>query len=265
MVPGRAFSAGPRNSEIFQLWTEVQTRQKTFKYSTVTRTQTNWKTGPNWNQSCSSSSTALGLLETPQRTNANRGPQPPFKAFPDPRCLGRGASRDLPALAPSVPALDVSLGTPGSGRGRAEGQRRAGERHGRVLLNSGPPRGPHPSSRGLRLERKWEGSNLFLTPAPSCPRPSAQRGPSARRPPGPRPASGAPGAGGLAETGRGERPTSGPQQGREAARPPASQARGRPRRLRRPDVRERHFRAVQRRPLGRWLRPVARSCPPTRR
>lgn len=183
--------------------------------------------------------------------------------------FGLGASRRSPRQVSPVSALDVSLGAPRPAQreGRQSGGReeRESEGNGQVLLNSGPPRGPHPSSRGLRLERKWEGSNLFLTPAPSCPHPSRQLGASARLIPAPHPGRGAGGAVGPAERGRGKRTASVRQQGPAAARPRASQARGQPRRPRRPDARARHFRAVQRRPLGRWLRPVARSCPPTRR
>lgn len=174
------------------------------------------------------------------------------------------ALRRFPQSPPWTSA-SAPRGQFGGRTGRREGERRASERNGQVLLNSGPPRGPHPSSRGLRLERKWEGSNLFLTPAPSCPHPSPQLGASARLILAPRPGRGAGGAAGLAENGRRELTASARHQAPEATRPPASQARGQPRRPRRPDARVRHFRAVQRRPLGRWLRPVARSCPPTRR
>ena len=94
-------------------------------------------------------------------------------------------------------------------RGERQSQgRRANERNGQVLLNSGPPRGPHPSSRGLRLERKWEGFNLFLTPAPSCPNPSPPLGAPASLILAPRPGRGARAAAGCAEKDQGRRATS---------------------------------------------------------
>ena len=130
-------------------------------------------------------------------------------------------------------------------RGERQSQgRRANERNGQVLLNSGPPRGPHPSSRGLRLERKWEGFNLFLTPAPSCPNPSPPLGAPASLILAPRPGRGARAAAGCAEKDQGRRATSTLPPGPAATRQPASQARGQPRSPGRPDVRARHFRAV---------------------
>lgn len=171
----------------------------------------------------------------------------------------RGALQPPPGTSAPVPRGQFRRGE------RQSRGRRARERNGQVLLNSGPPRGPHPSSRGLRLERKWEGFNLFLTPAPSCPNPSPPLGAPASLIPAPRPGRGARAAAGCAEKDQGLRAASTRPPGPAAARPPASQARGQPRSPGRPDVRARHFRAVQRRPLGRWLRPVARSCPPTRR
>lgn len=171
----------------------------------------------------------------------------------------RGAPQPPPGTSAPVPRGQFRRGE------RQSRGRRARERNGQVLLNSGPPRGPHPSSRGLRLERKWEGFNLFLTPAPSCPNPSPPLGAPASLIPAPRPGRGARAAAGCAEKDQGLRAASTRPPGPAAARPPASQARGQPRSPGRPDVRARHFRTVQRRPLGRWLRPVARSCPPTRR
>ena len=177
-----------------------------------------------------------------------------------PSCALRRAPQPPPWTSASAPRGQFRVGS-----GRAEGERRASERNGQVLLNSGPPRGPHPSSQGLRLERKWEGFNRFLTPAPSCPHPTLRLGASARLTAAPRPGRGAGGAAGLAVRGLGRQAASAGPPGPAAVRPLEGQARGQPRSPRRPDARARHFRAVQRRPLGRWLRPVARSCPPTRR